>query len=193
MRPTVIPTSSWYAMTRRGLVASAFSVISLVRPGRSLRSAVALCVAFAVLDGIIAVASAARALLEGKRRLDLAVEGAAGVSALILIGFYPDVRPSFLFWVVAAWATIAGLTSIVRTVFLGRPVRSESLLAPAGICVMRFGVVLVEAACSGALDIALCAATNACVFIIALSLAAFAMRAPRTTLGTTGFARLRRL
>jgi len=120
----------WWAVVLRGVVAVLFGVMALVWPGITVFALVVLFGAYALVDGVITLATAIGGNREraGSRGW-LVVEGIAGVLIGILTFAWPGVTALALLWLIAAWAIVTGVLEIVSAVRLRRELRHESARA----------------------------------------------------------------
>jgi uncharacterized membrane protein HdeD (DUF308 family) len=142
-----------------------FGLMALIWPGITLFALVILFGAYALVDGVITVGTAAFGRGEaGRRRGWLIVEGIAGITLGILTFVWPGITTLVLLWLIAAWALVTGVLEIAAAVRLRREIRGEWLLALSGALSILFGILLVVWPAAGALTVVLLIGIYAIVF-----------------------------
>ena len=128
--------------------------MALIWPGVTLFVLIALFGAYALVDGVFALGSAAfgdRATMG--RRGWLIFEGIAGVLAGIITFAWPGVTTLVLLWLIAGWALATGVLEIVAAVRLRREIQGEWLLALSGALSIVFAILLAVWPAAGALTL----------------------------------------
>jgi uncharacterized membrane protein HdeD (DUF308 family) len=146
-------TTRWWALVLRGLAAIAFGILAFATPAASLLALVFVWGAYAIADGVLAIALSIR----GARTLPgwgwLLAEGLVGVGAGVFTFLWPGITALVLLAVIAAWAVLTGVAEIVTAIQLRRLLRGEWMLAIAGILSIVFGVLLAVSPGAGALAV----------------------------------------
>ncbi|MBO2465952.1 HdeD family acid-resistance protein [Actinomadura violacea] len=145
-------TRHWWVLALRGAFAILFGVVAWVWPHITLWVLVVLFGAYALVDGVTAVAQAIRGTTGGPRGL-LAVSGAAGIVLGIVAMAWPGVTALALLMLIAAWAVVTGVLEIVAAVSLRRELRGEWMYALTGAISIIFGLLLFAWPVSGALAV----------------------------------------
>lgn len=166
----------WWALAIRGIVAILFAILTFTVPGITLAAIVILFGAYALIDGIFAIASAIRAVHGHKRWGAFLVEGVVGIVAGLITLFVPIVTLAFLIYVVAAWAIVTGVLEIAAALRLRQHIAGEWLLVLTGILSILFGVAIFWVPGAGALIIAWWLGAYALIFGILLLGLAFRLR-----------------
>ena len=164
---------NWWVLVLRGLLGIGFGVIAFVWPGITLASLVILFAAYALVDGVMAMVAAVRALESHNRWGSLLIEGIAGIAAGVITMAWPAITAIWLIYLIAAWAIVTGIFEIFAAVRLRRHIAGEWLLALTGIASLIFGVLIMIAPLAGALVIAIWIGAYAFIFgvlLIALGL-----------------------
>lgn len=164
---------SWWAMVLRGVVAILFGVVAFFWPGITLTALVFLWGAYALVDGIFAVAAGIKSHGEYKRWWVLLIEGILGVLAGIVAFVMPGITALVLLILIGAWAIITGVFEITAAIQLRKHIKGEWLLALAGVCSIIFGALLFLNPVVGALAVVWLIGAYAIVFgvlLIALGL-----------------------
>ena len=165
--------ANWWLILVRGLVAILFGVSALVIPDLTLRMVIYLIGAFALVDGIFAVAAGLRGGTPMPRWW-LLVVGVAGIGAGLLAVFVPEMTAVLLIMYVGFWAIVKGLFEIVGAVSVRKEIDNEWMLIFGGALSVLFGLVAIVAPGTGALALLWLIATYA--ILSGAMLIAFALR-----------------
>ena len=133
---------TWWALILRGLAAIVFGVVTIAVPGITFASLVFLFGAFALIEGVIHVASAIWARKGPERWWALVLQGAVSIGAGLLTFVWPGLTALALVYVIAAWALITGALEISTAIRLRKQIRHEALLGLSGIVSIALGVFL---------------------------------------------------
>ncbi len=166
-------TGSWWALVLRGLAAIAFGVLAFVWPHITLAVLVFLWGAYALIDGVFAIAAGVKTHAENRRWWVLLIEGILSVIAGILAFVIPGITALVLLMLIAAWAVVTGVFEIAAAIQLRKHVKGEWLLALAGVASVIFGIALALKPAAGALAVIWVIGAYAIVFgvlLIALGL-----------------------
>ncbi|MBV8228860.1 MAG: HdeD family acid-resistance protein [Planctomycetaceae bacterium] len=147
----IVLARNWWALVLRGLFAVLFGIIALVWPGITLGALVLLYGAYALADGVFAIASVMAGRTWGRPWWSLLVEGLVGIAVGIMTFAWPGITALVLLYLIAAWAFVTGIFEIVAAIRLREEIRGEWLLALSGILSVLFGVALVIWPGAGAL------------------------------------------
>src|SRR6516162_3933757 len=120
---------NWWSLVLRGIVAVLLGLYMLMRPGLTVLVLVGLFSAYALIDGIVALIGAVRAVQAHERWGTLLFEGIAGIGAAVATWFWPHITVLVLIWVIAAWALVTGIFEIVAAIRLRKHITGEWLLA----------------------------------------------------------------
>jgi uncharacterized membrane protein HdeD (DUF308 family) len=164
---------NWWSLLLRGAVAILLGLLIFIHPVATVFALVLLFSAYALVDGVVALFGAVRAIRSHERWGALLLEGIAGIGAAIVTWAWPHITALVLVWVIAAWAIMTGIFEIVAAIRLRKHIQGEWLLALAGVVSIVFGVVVIGEPLAGALVVALTVGAYACVFgmvMIALGL-----------------------
>ena len=167
---------NWWAVALRGVFAVIFGIMAFIWPGLTLAALVLLFGAYALVDGILAMANAARAARSGERWWPFLLEGLAGVVIGVLTFLWPGITALVLLYLIAAWAILTGIAEIVAAVRLRRVLTGEWLLGLAGVVSIVFGVLLIVFPGAGALAVVWLIGAYALVFGIVLIVLGFRLR-----------------
>ncbi len=160
--------SRWWMLVVRGIAAILFGVAALAWPGISLLALVFLWGVYAFVDGVMALAHAARAGRAGGRWGWFLFEGLVGVAAALVTVFWPGITALVLLTLIAVWAILTGVAEIVTAVELRHEIRGEWLLGLCGVLSIAFGVLMFIYPGTGALAVLAVIAAYAIVFGVLL-------------------------
>ena len=149
---------NWWLLLLRGIAAIVFGVLAVVWPGLTLLTLLFLYGAFALVDGVLALAAAIMGGVPAPRWW-LAIVGLLGLGAGILTFAWPVVTALVLLLFIAVWAIATGVMQIVGAIKLRKEIDNEWLLIFCGALSVVFGLILIAQPQTGAL---------ALVFVIGL-------------------------
>lgn len=142
---------NWWTLAIRGMVAILFGLAAFFWPSLTVMILVALFGAYALVDGLVALVAAVRAMQQQNRWWPLLLQGLAGIAAGIVTFFYPGITAVALLFIIAAWAIITGIFSVIAAIELRRHISGEWLLGLSGIASILFGILLIAQPLTGAL------------------------------------------
>jgi uncharacterized membrane protein HdeD (DUF308 family) len=142
---------NWWTFVLRGVVALAIGILAFVNPGVTLIALIAVFAAYAIFDGVLAVAAGVS--VEGGPRWLLILGGILGLAIGILTIYRPDVTALALVYLIAIWAIGTGVAEAVAAYQYRQVLQNEWLLAISGIVSVIFGVYVIVAPGDGALAI----------------------------------------
>jgi uncharacterized membrane protein HdeD (DUF308 family) len=143
---------NWWLVLLRGIAAILFGVLAFIWPGLTLFTLVIFWGAFALVDGVLALAAA---VMGGNPmpRWWLAIVGLAGVAVGILTFAWPGITALVLLIFIAAWAIVLGVFEIIGAIRLRKEMEGEWLLILNGALSVLFGLVLLWRPGVGALAV----------------------------------------
>ena len=134
--------SNWWALALRGVVAILVGVIAFTMPNITLTALVFLFGAYALVDGVLAVAAALRGLREHDRWGWMLAEGIVSIAAALIVFLMPGIGALAIIWLVAAWALATGAFEIAAAIRLRKLIEGEWMLLLAGVLSVILGVVI---------------------------------------------------
>jgi uncharacterized membrane protein HdeD (DUF308 family) len=167
---------NWWLILLRGICAILFGVLAFAWPGVTLVTLVVLYGAFALADGVLAVAAAITGGAAAPRWW-LAIMGLAGIAAGLLTFLWPGVTALVLLVFIAIWAIVTGVLQIVGAIQLRKEIDNEWLLIAGGALSVLFGLAVLVRPGAGAL--ALIFVIGAFAIAYGIILVAFAFRLRR--------------
>jgi len=144
---------NWWAIVLRGLCAVLFGVVAFAWPGITLTVLVLLYGAYALVEGVLAVAWAVIGRLPGPFPWGVLLAGLAGVAVGVWTFLYPGITALALVFLIGAWAVIRGIFEIVAAFHLRKELDNEWLLALSGFLSLVLGLFLFMAPGAGALAV----------------------------------------
>jgi uncharacterized membrane protein HdeD (DUF308 family) len=135
-------TGKWWALVLRGIAAIIFGLCAFFIPGITLGILVAVFAAYALVDGIFAIAAAINQTDPNGHWGAMLLKGVVSIIAGIIAVAYPGTTAVVLFYVMSIWAIATGILEIVAAARLRKEVKGEWRLALSGILSVLFGLVL---------------------------------------------------
>jgi uncharacterized membrane protein HdeD (DUF308 family) len=148
----VIIRNAW-TLILRGVLAVLFGLAAFFWPDITLTALVLLFAAYALVDGMFALAAAIKGADRDTRWWALLLEGITGIAIALITVFWPGITATALVYLIAAWAVITGVLEIVAAVRLRRMIQGEWLLALAGAVSVLFGIAVAVFPSAGAIAI----------------------------------------
>jgi len=179
---------NWWALALRGVFAIIFGVMAWIWPDLTVRALVLLFGAYALVDGVFAIAAAATGA-GGSRWWVLVLEGLLGIAVGLMTIFWPGLTALALLFFIASWAIVTGVFEIVAAYQLRREIEGEWLLALGGLASIIFGLILFIFPGDGALALIWLIGAYAIFFGVLLIVLALRVRGmgdrvpPRTPVG----------
>jgi len=167
---------NWWLFVLRGVLAVLFGVVALVLPNVTLVALVLLFGAYALVDGILAVAAGIRKRESEPRWWVLILEGMAGMGLGILTFIWPHTTALVLLYMIAAWAILTVILEVSSSIRLRKEIQGEFWLALGGILSVGFGILLIVFPGAGALSVVWLIGAYAVVFGVVFLLLALRLR-----------------
>ena len=146
------PVMSSWSVALRGIAALIFGFFALRRPGAVLLGMVLVFGAYALVDGILTLVSAAKENPEYGRGW-LVLEGLVGILIGLATFAWPGITVLVLTYLIAAWAIVKGVFELVGAIRLRRYIRHEWLYIVGGLVSILLGIAIVARPLVGALAI----------------------------------------
>lgn len=132
----------WWAFAIRGVAAIIFGILAIVWPGTTFYVLTLLFGAYALVDGIFAIAGAVRRFEQRRPGGWLLFEGIAGVIFGVLAFFFTALTAQALLYLIAAWAVITGTLEIAEAIELRLVLENEWVLILSGAASVVFGALM---------------------------------------------------
>jgi uncharacterized membrane protein HdeD (DUF308 family) len=145
---------NWWLLLLRGIAAIMFGTLAFFWPGMTLLTLTILWGAYALSDGVFAVATAIWDTdAEASSRWWLGLVGVAGIMAGTLTFFWPGITAIVLLTFIAIWAMIIGGLQIWGAIELRKEIEHEWLLGLSGLLSMAFGLFVLIQPGAGAISV----------------------------------------
>jgi uncharacterized membrane protein HdeD (DUF308 family) len=134
---------NWWLVLLGGLLSVALGLYALARPGSTLAALIIVWGLFTLVNGVVEVVAS----LGGARehRWSWGWQLAAGLVGIVVglaILRWPGVSALFVLYLVAIWAMVTGIVSIVRAIADHEELPHAWLVALGGIVSVLFGIVM---------------------------------------------------
>ena len=156
-------TSRWWLFLIRGIIAVVFGIAAAMWPQISLPVIVLIFGAYALVDGIFAIAGALSPMA-GQRWWALLLEGILGLVVAFLVFTQPGLSAAAFVFAVGFWSIFTGVMEIVAGIQLRDILGNEWLYILAGIVSIAFGVLVIRYPDTGALGVVYLFAWYAIIF-----------------------------
>lgn len=172
-------SENWWLFLIRGVLALIFGIVAIAVPIATVITLAIIFGIYAVIDGVMALASAIRG--DSKMpRWWLIIVGLAGVAAGILAIVWPDLTALLLITFIGAWAVVRGIFEIIGAIALRREIDNEWMLILGGALSVLFGAFVLIAPGAGAIALAWLIGVAAILLGIMLCGLAFRLRRHHT-------------
>ena len=141
---------NWWLLLLRGIAGILFGVLAFIWPGITLLTLIIFYGAYALLDGIFAIAAAIRGG-DMQSRWWLILIGVLGIAAGLLTFLWPGLTALVLTSFIGAWSLIHGIFEIVGAIKIRKEIDSEWWLILSGALSVLFGLALLIMPGAGAL------------------------------------------
>lgn len=150
---TLFKATSWQ-LTIRGLALILFGIMALIWPNLTVTVLAILFGVYALVDGIVSVVGAILNRKTSPNWTLLLIMGLISIIAGIFAISNPGVTSLALLYIIAVWALLIGLVSILTAVRLRREIEGEWVMIAAGVLSIVFGIALIVAPDAGAAALA---------------------------------------
>lgn len=177
---------NWWLYALRGLAAIIFGVVAFTRPEQAVQALVLVFGAYALMDGIFAMAVGIASHRTFSHWWAVLLEGVAGVVVGLLTFFWPNITALAFLFCIAAWAIITGMLEIVAAVQFRRVIKGEWMLIFGGLLSIVFGILLFVYPAAGAVSVIWVIGIYAVVFGILEVIFAFRLNGLRREFQAAG-------
>lgn len=141
----------WWLVLLRGIAAIAFGVLAFAWPDATLLTLVIFFGAYALIDGVLAIAAAIAGRGGSVPLWWLVVSGILGIAAGIVTFVWPGMTTLILIVFIGAWSLARGVFEIIDAIRLRKEIENEWTLALMGVLSVLFGLAVLIAPAAGAL------------------------------------------
>lgn len=168
---------NWWVLALRGLVALVLGVVMLLMPAASTVNFLVLFIgAYAIVDGVFAIAIAIINQPPHKDRLWLFIEGTIGVVAGIAIFIAPILAAFILLYIVAFWALMTGLFEVIWAIAQWKHLPDNWLMLLGGLFSAMLGVLIFANVAFGAAFVVVVTAVYLILFGVMLIAMGFSFK-----------------
>lgn len=169
----------WWLVLLRGIAAIVFGVLAFAWPGVTLVTLVLFYGAFALVDGVLALAAAFTGRGKPAPTWWLVFVGIAGIAAGIVTFLWTGISALVLVMFIGAWALVHGIFEIAGAIKLRKEIDNEWWLILAGALSVVFGLLVLLMPGPGALGLIWAIAAYSIVFGAMLVFLSFRLRKHR--------------
>jgi len=155
---------NWWAIVLRGVFAVIFGVGAFIWPAITLAALVLLYGAYAVVEGVMAVAAAMIGRQPGAFPWGMLLAGWASIVVGVITFLWPGLTALALLYFIAVWAVVRGIFEIIAAVQLRKEIQNEWLLGLSGLLSIVLGLFLMFAPGAGILALLWWVGATAIVF-----------------------------
>lgn len=155
---------NWWLLLLRGIASIVFGLLAFAWPGLTLVTLVLFYGAFALVDGVIALAAAIKGGAKPAPTWWLVVVGLLGIAVGIATFVMPGITAIALVLFIGAWALVHGIFEIIGAIQLRKEIDNEWMLILSGIVSVLFGLIVLTAPGAGALGLVWAIAAYSIVF-----------------------------
>ena len=178
----IILANNWWVFVLRGIAGILFGILTFLMPGMALLTLIVLFAAYSLVDGIFNIIAAFRKTgTDQQPWWALLLSGILGIIAGVIAFLLPPVAAMALLYLIAAWAIVTGILSIVAAIRLRKQIEGEWLMIMTGILSILFGVLLAVFPGPGALAVVLWIGAYMFVMGIMLVVLGFRLRSVAKT------------
>jgi uncharacterized membrane protein HdeD (DUF308 family) len=164
----------WWLLAARGVLGVIFGIIALLIPVTTILALVLLFSAYMLVDGCVALYTAARAI----RRRDSwgmpLIHGIANLATAAIAFLWPGITVLAFVLLLAAWSIVSGCLMIIATYNVEG--QGRGWLAFGGIIALAYGILMILSPLIGAVVLTWWLGTYSLVLGIALIVLAFRLR-----------------
>lgn len=171
----IVLANNWWAFVLRGVAAVLFGILTFLWPGMALLTLVYLFGFYAMTDGVFNIIGAFRRTGRDQQPWwALLISGVLSIVAGVIAFFLPPVAAMALLYLIAAWAVVTGVMSVIAAIRLRKQIEGEWVLVLSGVLSLLFGVFVVAFPGAGALALILW--IGAYVFVMGVMLIVLGFR-----------------
>lgn len=166
---------NWWLFTLRGILGIIFGLVALIFPGPTMLSLVIVFSAYMLVDGVVGIISAVRAIRKKDRWGLLLFEGLLNIAVGIVALLWPGLTVIAFVLLIAAWAIVSGALMTAAGFRLNVP-QGRWWLVLGGLLSLAYGALLVAVPLIGAIVLTWWMGAYALAFGVALVVFSFKLR-----------------
>ncbi len=143
----------WWLLALRGVLAIIFGILVFVMPGIALESLILVYAIYSIIGGVGTVFLGFNLRKSNAQWWVVVLEGVLGVIAGILALLFPGITALILLYIIAFWAILTGITTVVTAIQVRKEIEGEFWLGLSGVISIIFGVLLILFPGLGALSV----------------------------------------
>jgi len=144
---------NWWLVLLRGIAGIVFGLLAFAWPGLTLLTLVLFYGAYALIDGIVALAPGFTGGAETIQTGWLMVVGLRGIATGLVTFLWPGITAFVLILFIGAWAIAHGIFEIIGAIQLRHEIDNEWMLILAGALSVIFGILILAMPGAGALGL----------------------------------------
>jgi uncharacterized membrane protein HdeD (DUF308 family) len=145
---TTLAAQNWGMFVLRGILALALGVLAFAAPAPTLAALIFVFAAYAIVDGILAIAFGAAA--PGGPQWLLVIAGIVGIAIGVYTAISPQVTAVALTLLIGSFAVVRGVAEVGSAIWLRNLIDSAWLYVLSGLVSIVFGAYLIVAPGDGA-------------------------------------------
>ncbi len=145
---TTLAAQNWGMFVLRGVLALALGVLAFAAPGPTLAALIFVFAAYAILDGILAIAFGVS--VPGGPSWLLVIAGIAGIAIGVYTAVSPQVTAVALTLLIGTFAFVRGIAEVGTAIWLRNLIQSPWPYVLSGTVSILFGAFLIVAPGAGA-------------------------------------------
>jgi uncharacterized membrane protein HdeD (DUF308 family) len=134
---------SWWLIVLRGVCAVLFGLAAWVWPNLTLMALIFFLGVYLLTDGLLAIIAGLSRYEGSQVWWLLPIEGAIGIVTGTWALLSPGLTAITLLYLIAAWAIVTGMITIIAAIRLRAEIDREVLLALSGVLSVALGMILV--------------------------------------------------
>jgi uncharacterized membrane protein HdeD (DUF308 family) len=175
---------NWWLFTLRGILGIIFGCVALIFPGPTMLSLVIVFSAYMLVDGVVGIISAVRAIRKKDRWGLLLFEGLLNIAVGIVAFLWPGITVIAFVLLIAAWAIVSGALMTAAGFRLNVP-HGRWWLVLGGLLSLAYGALLVATPLIGAIVLTWWMGAYALAFGVALVVFSFKLRSRQQQVNST--------
>ncbi len=176
---------NWWTIALRGVAAVVFGLIALLVPGAVMLTLALLFGAYLLVDGVLGMVAAVRAVGHHERWGLLLFESLANIVVGAIAAVFPAAAVAGFVLVIAVWALVTGIL-MTAAAFRLHASHGRWWLVIAGIVSVLWGMLLIAAPLMGAVVLTWWLGAYAIIFGIMLLMLGFRLRGQHESHGAAG-------